>query len=34
MTLHLKELKNNIRKVAKEKPLSPELVKEVNELFA
>ena len=32
-TLHLKELKNTIRKIAKEKPLTTEQVKEVNELF-
>jgi len=34
LALHLKELKNTIRKRAKENPMSPDLVKEVNELFA
>jgi hypothetical protein len=34
LTLPLKELKNTIRKTAKEKPLSPEMIKQINELFA
>jgi hypothetical protein len=34
LTLLLKELKNNIRKPAKEKALSPEMIKQINELFA
>jgi hypothetical protein len=34
LTLPLKELKNTIRKSAKEKPLSPDKIKQVNELFA
>jgi len=34
LALHLKELKNTIRKRAKENPMSPDLVREVNELFA
>ncbi len=34
LTLPLKELKNTIRKSAKEKPLSPDMIKQVNELFA
>lgn len=33
LTLPLKELKNTIRKSAKEKPLSPDRLKEINELF-
>jgi hypothetical protein len=33
LTLPLKELKNTIRKTAKEKPLSPDLAKEINDLF-
>ena len=33
LTLPLKELKNTIRKSAKEKPLSPELIKEINAIF-
>jgi hypothetical protein len=33
LTLPLKELKNTIRKSAKEKPLSPDLIKEINDLF-
>lgn len=34
MTLPVKELKNIIKKSAKQKSLSPELIKQVNELFA
>ena len=34
MTVKLKELKNNIRKLAKEKPLPPELANQVNQLLA
>lgn len=34
LTLPLKELKNTIRKMAKEKPLSPELINQINGLFA
>ncbi len=34
LTLPLKELKNTIRKMAKEKPLSPEHIKQINGLFA
>jgi hypothetical protein len=33
LTLPLKELKNTIRKSAKEKPLSPDLIREINDLF-
>jgi hypothetical protein len=33
LTLPLKELKNTIRKSAKEKPLSPDLIKKINDLF-
>lgn len=33
LTLPLKELKNTIRKSAKEKPLSPDLINVINELF-
>jgi hypothetical protein len=33
LTLPLKELKNTIRKSAKDKPLSPDLIKEINDLF-
>ena len=33
LSLPVKELKNTIRKTAKEKPLSPDLIKEINELF-
>ena len=33
LTLPLKDLKNTIRKSAKEKPLSPDLIKEINDLF-
>jgi hypothetical protein len=34
LTLPLKELKNTIRKSGKEKPLTPDLIKQINELFA
>jgi hypothetical protein len=34
LTIPLKELKSTIRKTAKEKPLSPEMVKQINALFA
>jgi hypothetical protein len=34
LTLPLKELKNTIRKSAKANPLSPERIKQINELFA
>ncbi len=34
LTLPLKELKNTIRKTAKEKALSPDMIKQINELFA
>jgi hypothetical protein len=34
LTIPLKELKNTIRKTAKGKPLSPEVIKQINELFA
>jgi hypothetical protein len=34
LTIPLKELKSTVRKTAKEKPLSPELIKQINELFA
>jgi hypothetical protein len=33
MTLHLKELKNTIRKMAKDKPITPEVIQEINQLF-
>jgi hypothetical protein len=33
LTLPLKELKNSIRKYAKEKPLSPDLIQKINDLF-
>jgi hypothetical protein len=34
LTIPIKELKNTIRKSAKVKPLSPEVIKQINELFA
>jgi hypothetical protein len=34
LTIPLKELKSTIRKTAKEKPLSPEMIKQINALFA
>jgi hypothetical protein len=34
LTLPVKQLKNTIRKTAKTKPLSPELISQVNEIFA
>jgi hypothetical protein len=33
-TIPLKELKSTIKKSAKDKPLSPEMIKQINELFA
>jgi len=33
LTIPLKELKNIVRKTAKEKPLSPEVIKQINALF-
>lgn len=33
LTLPIKELKNTIRKSAKDKPISPELIKEINDLL-
>ena len=33
LTLPLKKLKENIRKAAKDKPISPEMIQEINELF-
>lgn len=34
LTIPLKELKSTIRKTAKEKPLSPDMIKQINALFA
>jgi hypothetical protein len=34
LTLPLKKLKEAVRKAAKDKPLAPELIQEINELFA
>jgi hypothetical protein len=34
LTLPLKKLKEAVRKAAKDKPLTPELIQEINELFA
>jgi hypothetical protein len=33
LTLPLKKLKEAVRKAAKDKPLSPEQIQEINELF-
>lgn len=33
LTIPLKELKSIVRKSAKEKPLSPEMIKQINDLF-